>query len=585
MRFINKIFNSRFGILIMLLFLVLINGAASFWHTRIDFTNEHRFTLSAGTKSILKGLDAPVSIDVFLKENYSSGFKKLASSTEDLLREFKEVAGNNIQSRFISPDDLVDGTEITYADTLSAMGLSPINLTAQVKGGQQQQNVYPFALIHFNDKLLPVELYKGKSPLISFKELNNAEALLEYNIANGIAKIRQTEKAKIGYAIGNGEPADYSVYDLAELTLKPNYNLELININQQPFINPEFSALLLVKPKIAFTDPEKLKLDQYIMQGGKVLFFIDRLNAEMDSLQIKNEVIAYDRELNLNDQLFKYGARINPNLLMDLQCDFLPFDVNGNGQFELLPWNYFPVIESADNHPINKNLGFISGRFVNSIDTVEVEGIKKTILLHSSVNARTIATPALISGRENVSAPEDDKYKLSNVPVAVLLEGKFKSFFANRLTNELKDSLAKYGMNFMANCDTENKIIVVSDGDIVLNSVVKGNQPLPMGMNPYTYGTQRAFPFSNKDFILNSLDYLINKNGLSEAKSKDYVLRLLDTKKLNSEKTYWQIIKINPEKIYWQSINILLPIYLVIIFAIIFQWLRKRKFTNKFKNE
>ena len=573
MRFINKIFNSRFGIPVMLLFLVLINGAASFWHTRIDFTNEHRFTLSAGTKSILKGLDAPISIDVFLKENYSSGFKKLASSTEDLLRAFKEIAGNNIQYRFISPEDAVEGTEITYADTLSAMGLFPINLTAQVKGGQQQQNVYPFALIHFNDKLLPVELYKGKSPLISFKELNNAEALLEYNIANGIAKIRQTEKAKIGYAIGNGEPADYSVYDLAELTLKPNYNLELININQQPFINPEFSALLLVKPKIAFTDLEKLKLDQYIMHGGKVLFFIDRLNAEMDSLKIKDTVIAYDRELNLNDQLFKYGARINPNLLMDLQCDFLPFDVNGNGQFELLPWNYFPVIESADNHPINKNLGFISGQFVNSIDTIEAEGIKKTILLHSSINARTIATPALISGSENVSAPEDDKYKLSNVPVAVLLEGKFESLFANRLTNELKDSLGKYGMNFMANCDTENKIIVVSDGDILLNAVVKGNQPLPMGMNPYTYGTQRAFPFANRDFILNALDYLINKNGLSEAKSKDYAVMLLDTKKINSEKSYWQII------------NILLPIFLVILFAIVFQWLRKRKFTSKFKNE
>ncbi len=288
----------------------------------------------------------------------------------------------------------------------------------------------------------------------------------------------------------------------------------------------------------------------------------------MDSLQIKNEVVAYDRDLNLNDLLFKYGVRVNPNLIMDLQCDYLPFDINGNGQFELLPWNYFPVIESAENHPINKNLGYVSGRFVNSIDMVEAEGITKTVLLHSSLNSRIIASPALISGKENSTAPEDNNFKTANIPIAVLLEGKFKSLFSNRLSNEMNDSLKAHHIDFLSSCPIENKMLVVSDGDILMNSVVKGNQPLPMGMNPYTYGSQRQFPFANKDFLLNALDYLINEHNLSEAKSKDYAIRFLDPKKINAQKNFWQLM------------NIVLPIFMVILFALVFQFLRKRKYAR-----
>jgi gliding-associated putative ABC transporter substrate-binding component GldG len=361
---------------------------------------------------------------------------------------------------------------------------------------------------------------------------------------------------------------DVSVYDLAENYLNIDYKLSLFNINSQPFVPLDFKALIIVKPTQPFSEEAKLKLDQYIMNGGKVLMFIDRLNAEMDSLQIKNEVVAYDRGLQLNDQLFKYGARINPDLVMDLQCDYLPFDVNGNGQFELLPWNYFPVLESKSNHPINKNLGFVSARFANSIDTVEAEGITKTVLLSTSSNARKIASPALISGKENVSAPEDAKFKTRNIPVAVLLEGKFTSLYANRTTQAMRDSIETYGGSFLPRCVTDNKMIIVADGDIVLNSVIKGSQPIAMGMNPYTFGTQREFPFANKDFLQNCLDYLINENGLSEAKGKDYVVRLLDSKKVNDEKKFWQII------------NIVVPVLLVILFSLIFQWFRKRKYAK-----
>ncbi len=566
---LKKIINSRAWLLLVLVILVAINWAASVWHTRIDFTNEKRFTLSKATKKLLRTIDEPVVIDVFLKGNYPSGFKKLASSTEDLLREFKEIAGNKLQYHFISPEDDVEGTGVKYGDTLSAMGLYPINLTSQVKEGQQQQLVYPVALVHYKDQLMPVEIYKGKTPLINFQELNSSEAMLEYNMANVISKITQKEKPTVGYATGNGEPIvrDFRTYDLMENVLRPDYNVFMFNLNTQPIIPAEFKTLIILKPEQPFTDEEKLKLDQYVMNGGKILMFIDRLNAEMDSLQIKNEVIAYDRELGLNDLFFKYGIRINADLVMDLQCDYLPFDINGNGQYELLPWNYFPVLESKSNHPINKNLGFVSGQFVNSIDTVEAEGIKKTILLNSSVNSRTIGTPAIISGKENVNAPEDEKYKKANIPVAVLLEGRFTSLYANRLSVAMKDSLDKYNESFLPQCIADNKMIIVADGDIVLNAVVKGNQPIPMGMNRFTYGSQKAFPFANKDFLQNCLDYLINTNDLSEAKGKDYVARLLDTKKVNSQKNNWQLI------------NIAAPILAVILFASVFQWLRRRRYS------
>ncbi|MEJ7627494.1 MAG: gliding motility-associated ABC transporter substrate-binding protein GldG [Ferruginibacter sp.] len=568
MNLLKKAGNNKAIILATGILFIVLNWAASIWHTRIDLTNEKRFTLSGPTKKLLRNLEEPVIIDVFLKGNYPSGFRKLASSATDILQEFKEVAGNKVQYNFISPEDQMEGSNVSYGDTLSALGLYPINLTSQLKQGQQQQFVYPVALVHYKGHTLPVTLYKGKTRLINNQELNSAEAMLEYNLVYAISKLSQTEKPVIGYATGNGQPlpGQYITYDLIENLLNVDYRLFTFNPNTQPVVPAEFKVLVIVKPSVPFSDEAKLKLDQYVMNGGKLLLFIDRLNAEMDSFRLNNEVVAYDRTLNLQDLLFRYGARINPDLLMDLQCDFLPFDINGNGQYEFLPWNYFPVLESKSNHPVNKNLGFIAGRFVNSIDLVEAEGIKKTILLSSSPNSRTIATPALISARENVMAPEDEKFKKADVPVAVLLEGKFQSLYANRLSKAMNDSLLRYGSTFLPANINENKMIIVADGDIVLNSVLK-NQPIPMGMNPFTYGEQREIPFANKDFLQNSLEYLINENDLSEAKSKDYVIRLLDTRKVNEQRTMWQLI------------NIAVPVIAVILFAIIFQWYRRKKYS------
>jgi len=553
---------------LLFLALVAVNIFALQFHARIDFTNEKRFTLSKASTRLLQKVKEPIVVDVFLKGNYPSGFKRLATSTTDLLQEFKEVAGANLTFSLISPTETMPETSMAYSDTLAGLGLIPINLTSQVQEGQQQQLVYPYALVHYQNKTIPVTLYQGKTPLINFQELSSAEATLEYKLASAISQAMQTEKPIIGYANGNGEPTDIRTYDLVQNTLVPNYQLFTIDINTQPVVPPEFNVLLMVKPTKPFTEDAKFKLDQYVMNGGKLLFFIDRLEAELDSLQ-KGEVVAYDRDLKLNDLFFKYGARINGDLLMDLQCDYLPFDVNGNGQFELLPWNYFPVLETQANHSITKNVGFVAARFINSIDTVEAVGIKKTVLLHSSANARTIATPALISGKENETSPQSEKYTRANIPVALLLEGKFTSLFANRLSSRMSDSLAKYDATFLPRNTTDTKIIIAADGDMVLNSVVRGAEPIPMGMNAYTYGSQRQFPFANKDFLQNCLDYLVNQNDLSEAKAKDYVVRLLDTKKVAEQKTFWQLI------------NIVVPAFIILIFGVGFQWWRKHKYGRK----
>lgn len=569
MGFLKHIIRGKGWLFLLLATLIAVNWAGTRWHARLDFTNEKRFTLSEPTKQLLRKIDKPVEVDVFLSGELPSAFRKLSASTDDLLREFRETSRGRIQYRFIEPSEIMEGSETSYADTLSAMGLFPINLSTQLKEGQQQQLIYPVAMVHYENKSVPLRLYQGRSPMISYQELNSAEAMLEYTLADAVAKAVQKTKAVVGYATGNGQPMSFDTYDLVENTLKPNYRFFTFNLQTQPYIPKECKVLMIVKPTLAFSQEEKLKLDQYVMNGGKLLIFLDRLNAEMDSLQVKNEVIAYDRDLQLNDLLFRYGVRVNPDLLMDLQCDYLPFDVNGNGQYEFLPWNYFPVMESPSNHPINKNMGFVSGRFVNSIDTVEAEGIRKTILLHSSRNARTISTPALISGRENVNAPEDEKFRKSFIPAAVLLEGKFSSLYTNRLTQTIQDSLAAYQIRFKPACDEESQVIVVGDGDMVLNAVSRGDQPIAMGMNPFTFGTQREFPFANRDFLLNCLEYLVNEQNLMEAKSKDYVARLLDTKKVNAEKQTWTML------------NLAVPVLLVLLFGLVFQWLRKRRYAQK----
>lgn len=578
-KFFQNILQSKGWLAWLLLGLAGINYLASDFHGRLDLTKEGRYTLSRTTKELLKKLEDNLEIDVFLKGQFPAGFKKLSGSTTDFLRLLKDRSGK-VHYQFISPQDEMPGTGKSYADSLLSMGAVPINLTVRKKAEERSNILFPVALLRYKGKQTLVNLYPGASGRISQEEINSAESLLEYQFAKALDKMMQDKRPGIAYSVGNGEPVDGRTYDLVQ-TLEKDYDFRILDINKQPRIPEGVDVLLLVKPTISFSEDEKLKIDQFVMNGGKLLCFIDNLIAEQDSLAMKPETIAYDRNLNLTDLFFRYGFRINPDLVMDLQCDMLPMVVGGNAenpQLEFLHWNYYPLLSGSSNS-VNKNLGYVAGRFVNSVDTIQVAGIRKQPLLVTSAHSRTISTPALISLNENKNVPEDVKFRRNAIPVALLLEGSFSSAYRNRTTQAQRDSLAASGQKFTDH-SPENKMIVVADGDMVLNDFLPGEGPntppvpLPMGWNRYTY-TEYAkqsemgrlfIPVANREFVNSCMEYLVSNAAISSIRNKEIVLRLLDSKKVEAGKSTWQILAIGA------------PVLGLLLFALIYQQLRRRKY-------
>ncbi len=573
--FFTKISNSKIWLPLVIILLIAINWLAASFHDHIDFTNEKRFTLSKSTKNVLKKLDGPVDITILLAGDIKSEFKKLSGSTKELLENFKNYGGNNIRYKFELPGEgLDDSLKATVFDSLIAMGLRPTNQQVQAKEGEgkNQRQLFPAAVLKYGDKTIAIDLLQGQvqknvfnsGDLLDKQSLNSAEALLEYKFANAIQQLTQKEAPVVAYAYGNGEPQfGFPPVNNVFETLGRNFIVDTVNVKTQPFIPQEYAAVVIVKPVEKFSDDDKFKLDQYVMNGGRLLFFIDVLYAERDSLQ-NSELIAYSRDLNLNDLLFRYGVRVNTDLIADKHCDKIPVEVGsigGQSQKQLLPWPYAPLLQPGSDNAIVKNGADVLAQFANSIDTVEAAGITKTILLSSSDNAYTMPTPARIQLNSLQTEEDINKFNKKNIPVAVLLEGKFSSLYANRASKAQLDTLKNYGMDFLKESAVPGKVIVVGDADIVLNQISETVGPLPMGMNKYT-----KIQYANKDFFLNCTEYLANKNNILDARAKDYTLRLLDVKKVAEQKTWWQVI------------NILLPIMLVCLFGFFYQWWRKRKY-------
>ncbi len=567
----HKSGRSRFGWWIILLVLAGLNILAVFFHQRLDLTQEKRYTLSQPTKDLLLSLDAPTRIDVFLKGEFPAGFKKLANSVKEFLQECQEYAGGNLEIRFLEPFKGLDDSAAAYlADSLNYFyGLQPSTLQAPGKVGDEFsfKQVIPGALIHYKDTTVGVNLLKGVRSYGTEPEqlaalYNDVEATLEYKFASALQKVTAERKPLVGYLLGNGETWGYYVDD-ALRTLIKNYQFDTINLQTDRYIPSVFDALVMVKPTIPFTEAQKLKLDQYLMRGGKLFCMIDNLYDGFDSLYNKDGFIAFDRGLNIEDLLFRYGVRINQALLQDMQCDKLP-QVSGQAgqqqQARLVDWPIFPVLNGT-SHPISKNIDGVRAMFPSTIDTVVSEGVKKTILLQSSANARVIPTPERVSFDFFQIAPDIKEFNKSYVPMAVLLEGKFHSLFANRLPRAMADTLANfYKTPFRAEAEPGAKLILVGDGDLPASQVSQKDGPLPMGMNLFT-----RVPYANKDFYENALDYLVNPSGILETRAKDYTLRLLDPKKVEEKKGIWQVI------------NTVIPILLVLVFAVVFQRIRKKQ--------
>jgi ABC-2 type transport system permease protein len=313
-----------------------------------------------------------------------------------------------------------------------------------------------------------------------------------------------------------------------------------------------------------------LKLDNYVMHGGKIIWCIDKLYAELDSLmRSRADFVAFDRNLNLDDILFRYGVRINGNLLQDLNCSKIPlvtgYNADGSPRMQRFPWPYYPFLSSPNNNIVSKNLDRVLSVFPSSIDTIKAPGITKTILLASDTSSRLISSPAIVSLNKimnDISTQNFNTYNEHYVPVAVLLEGKFNSLYTNRLTENIKDSVSKALHKPFASTNTNaTQQIVMSDADIVTNEMSETSGPLPMGELPY-----ENYRFANREFFLNCVDYLTSTSGIFESRNKDFTLRLLDKKKVADGKLNWQLI------------NIVVPIAVIILFGLIYQWRRKNSF-------
>jgi len=568
----QKLFNSRFSWLYLLFGIILLNIIASHVNARYDMTSEKRYTLTKPVKNMLGRIHEPVNIDILLEGNLKSGLRKLRNSTETLLQEFNEYADGNINYRLVDPvagGD--DSSRASILDSLAKMGIQPMTLVAQSKKGEEQSQriVIPAAIIKYKDRLLPVDLLKGvqrsregQSPEQLYV---NAENLLEYKFASVIDKLITDTLPSVGYLMGNGEPLDFREYGLIQY-LRENFRFGIVPLDSVPVIPAGLNALIMVKPSLKFSDLEKRKLDQYIMRGGSLICMIDNLNAEMDSLRSSRETVAFDRGLNLDDLLFHCGVRINQDLVEDMQCASINMVIGEQGgkpQFQLLPWPYYPLLDGSPYSLITRNLDPVLSKFANSIDTVKAADISKTILLQTSPNARTVSTPALISLEIVKSASDPKAFQQSAIPVGVILEGKFKSLYANRTSTAMADSLAQvYNQPFLKLGDKDARIIVCADGDLVLNEM-SDHGPLPLG-----FSKDINYTFANAEFLSNCLDYCVNPSGILQSRSKDYSLRLLDPEKTDDERSFWQLI------------NIASPLMVVIICGLIFQYVRKKKYNT-----
>ncbi len=568
----KKLFNSGFGWLFFLLAILFLNVLASLVNARYDMTTEKRYTLTVPVKKMLGRVHEQINIDILLDGNLKSGLRKLRNSTEALLQEFNEYADGNIHYRLVDP--VAGGDDTSRAiilDSLAKMGIQPMTQIAQSKKGEEQSQriVIPAAIVKFRDRELPVDLLKGvqrsregQSPEQLYV---NAENLLEYKFASAIDKLITDTLPAIGYLMGNGEPLDFRVYGLIQ-SLRENFRFGIVRLDSIPAIPSELNALIMVKPSIKFSDDEKRKLDQFVMRGGSLICMIDNLNAEMDSLQSGRETVAYDRGLNLDDLLFHYGVRLNQDLVEDMQCASINLVVGSQGgkpQFQLMPWPYYPLLDGNSSSLITKNLDPVYSKFTNSIDTVKAPGITKSFLLQSSPNARTVATPALISLEMVKTASDPKEFRQSHIPVAVLLEGRFRSLYANRTPATPADSLDKHHQKpFLTTAEKAARIVICADGDVVMNDLDERGRPLPLG-----FSKDINYTFANAEFVSNCLDYCVNPSGVLEARSKDFSLRLLDPEKTETERSFWQFI------------NIGLPLILILICGLVFQYIRKRKYS------
>jgi len=546
--------------------IILVVLLCSLIKLRIDLTEDKRYTLSPPTLGILERIDKDIYIEVFLDGEMPIPLKRLKRSVKEMLDEFRIASGRKIRYAFINPAAAKDAARRdAMFMALINKGLNPVKIqAADEEGGKTQKMIFPGMIVNYNGIEVPVNFLNNNQSVSYEQNILHSIEGLEYEMIQTIATVSSDTIYKVAFLEGQGELQEIEVADIT-INLAKFFTVDRGSVGSQPGILDEYAAVIVAGPVKEFSEPDKLVLDQYIMNGGKVLWLIEEVQVNTDSL-VYGETVGLYNSLNIEDQLFRYGARINPVIVQDLDCIVIRVSVTTGAEHNQIvpaPWIYYPKLSPDPDHPITRNLNRIRGEFVNTIDTVGLDpAIRKTILLSTSEYARTLSPPLLIRLKEADELPDENDFNKSNLPVAVLLEGVFPSAFRNRMTSNMMED-----KNFkIRNESVETKMIVVADGDVIRNEVSRtGNSasPYPLGQDRYT-----GEIYGNRDFIINCMNYLVDDNGLMELRSREMKLRLLDKQ------------RIRDEKILWQLINIAGPVLIVILAGLIYGAIRKHVYTK-----
>ena len=528
---------------------------------RLDFTADKRYTLSKTSRAILGNLSEDIHITVFLDGQLPSAFARLKKSSMDLLSDLRSMSKGKLSFSIIDPLSGNAEEQQAFIQALQERGISPTNLNVKTEAGFTQKLIFPSAVVSSDEKEIAVNLLQQKNAVKPDEALNNSIQNLEYAFLSAIHSAAQKEANFIGFTEGHGEPSDLALYD-AMNSLMPANQVGRVHLDEVTYASlKQLKILFIVKPTQAFTEAEKYKIDYFIRQGGRVVWAIDQIDANMDRLRQSGSQPLLTHSLNLDDQLFLYGARLNYNLIADLNCTQIPLsmgNIGGQAQIELAPWYFYPILMPNSSNPILKNLDGIRTEFIGSIDTIPSMGIHKEILLSSSPFARTISSPAPIALQMVEEAPDPTKFRTKPLPVAVLLTGVFPYIFENRAVPEGITEAAP------SISSQSSKMIITADGDWLTNAVnSKDQSPYPLGWDRFT-----EQQFANKTLLLNMVDYLLNDEQLINLRNRELKLRLLDQAKLKEQKLYWQLL------------NVIAPLLLLALIAALQQWRRKIKYTK-----
>ncbi len=553
--------------LLWMLTVVIVVFAANLlgtrWFVRLDLTTDKRYTLTDATKRLLRDLEDIVYFRVYLDGELPPEFRKLRNDTREMLDEFSAWT-DNVRYEFISPLQAAGGDQQNLSDyyrMLTDKGLEPAQVQMRTGDGASQRVIFPGALVSYKGKEIPLKLINDKLGVSLLEVLHGSSLALEYKLASGILQINKEEKERIAFLEGHGE---LEQRDVASITkeLEAYYNVDRVKIGDDMQNILPYRTLISAKPQKAFTEEEKFILDQFLMHGGSMLWLVDPVFADMDSLLHADETLGMAWDINMNDFFFRYGVRMNPVLLKDLNAAPIPVTtgfVGGRPQINLLPWYFFPVITPRSENVIVNNLNLIRTEFVSSLDTVDAPGVEKTILLKTSAYTREMPVPVRISLDMLEKPVNEHLYTGPPKTVAVLLEGTFESLYRNRIAPDVQmpDGFERRDNSVPAT------MIIVADGDIIRNQFGSDGRPLPLGFDRYT-GQQ----FGNDDFILNAVNYLTDDSGIISARAKNLRLRLLDRNMLNTDRVVVQLV------------NTILPVLLVMVFGTARLFWRKRKYTQ-----